>query len=249
MLGSAVVYAGLLLSLAGGLSVLRPLRFLRIETRRTGAVVLGAGIAVVLIGFVLPARERRPSGPPSRLDDFSPVFQFDEFHEARIHASPEHVWAALKAVTAEEIRLYRLLTWIRKPHLPSSKKHEGVFAPPRGKPILDVFLRSGFVLLAEEPPRELVVGTIACCGRSGVLDAREFAELRRPGFAKAAMNFSLEDEGGGWTHLTTETRVYATDTSARRIFTAYWRVIYPGSALIRRGWLRAVKERAERGSS
>jgi len=25
----------------------------------------------------------------------------------------------------------------------------------------------------------------------------------------------------------------------------YWRVIYPGSALIRRMWLRAIKKRAE----
>jgi hypothetical protein len=55
----------------------------------------------------------------------------------------------------------------------------------------------------------------------------------------------MTDEGGGWTRLTTETRVYATDASSRRRFAGYWRVIYPGSALIRRMWLRAVRERAE----
>ena len=59
------------------------------------------------------------------------------------------------------------------------------------------------------------------------------------------MNFRMEDEGGGWTRLTTETRIYATDASARRRFAAYWRLIYPGSALIRRTWLRAIRERAE----
>ncbi len=37
----------------------------------------------------------------------------------------------------------------------------------------------------------------------------------------------------------------ATDAQARRRFACYWRVIYPGSALIRRMWLRAVKKRAE----
>jgi hypothetical protein len=36
-----------------------------------------------------------------------------------------------------------------------------------------------------------------------------------------------------------------TDRAYRRVFAAYWRVIYPGSALIRRMWLRAVKRRAE----
>jgi hypothetical protein len=45
--------------------------------------------------------------------------------------------------------------------------------------------------------------------------------------------------------LTTETRIYATDTSARKKFAAYWRVIYPGSALIRVMWLRAIRGRAE----
>ncbi|HYW41393.1 MAG TPA: hypothetical protein VE959_00970 [Bryobacteraceae bacterium] len=30
-------------------------------------------------------------------------------------------------------------------------------------------------------------------------------------------------------------------------FAAYWRMIYPGSALIRRMWLRAIKRRAEGG--
>ncbi|HXT21641.1 MAG TPA: hypothetical protein VN923_12895, partial [Thermoanaerobaculia bacterium] len=55
----------------------------------------------------------------------------------------------------------------------------------------------------------------------------------------------LDDEGGGWTRVTTETRVFATDDHARRRFAAYWRTIYPGSALIRRMWLRAIRARAE----
>ncbi len=49
--------------------------------------------------------------------------------------------------------------------------------------------------------------------------------------------------------VTAETRVYATDASARRRFARYWRVIYPGSALIRRRWLRAMKRRAEAAGS
>jgi hypothetical protein len=35
------------------------------------------------------------------------------------------------------------------------------------------------------------------------------------------------------------------DTAARQRFAAYWRVIYPGSALIRRMWLRAIARRTE----
>jgi hypothetical protein len=58
----------------------------------------------------------------------------------------------------------------------------------------------------------------------------------------------VEDEGAGWSRVTTETRILATDASARRAFGIYWRVIYPGSAIIRSMWLREIKRRAERGS-
>ena len=37
----------------------------------------------------------------------------------------------------------------------------------------------------------------------------------------------------------------ASALQATRGFAAYWRVIYPGSALIRRMWQRAIKQRAE----
>jgi hypothetical protein len=56
----------------------------------------------------------------------------------------------------------------------------------------------------------------------------------------------LEDAANGETVLTTETRVYATDAATRKRFALYWRVIYPGSALIRVMWLRAIRNRAER---
>src|SRR6267154_2029114 len=64
-----------------------------------------------------------------------------------------------------------------------------------------------------------------------------------PGFASATMNFRLEDAGTTACTLTTESRVYATDASTRRRFALYWRAIYPGSALIRRMWLRAIARR------
>ena len=59
------------------------------------------------------------------------------------------------------------------------------------------------------------------------------------------MNFHVEPVGPGASRLVTQTRVAATDSLATRRFAAYWRVIYPGSALIRLMWLRAIKSRAE----
>jgi uncharacterized SAM-binding protein YcdF (DUF218 family) len=58
------------------------------------------------------------------------------------------------------------------------------------------------------------------------------------------MNFLIAPDGPDGSVVSTETRVFATSPAARRRFAAYWRVIYPGSAIIRRMWLRAIRRRA-----
>ena len=72
------------------------------------------------------------------------------------------------------------------------------------------------------------------CGETPIIrDAREFVAFEEPGYAKAAMNFLIEFADRG-TLLSTETLVMTTDSSSSRQFERYWRVIYPGSAAIRR---------------
>jgi hypothetical protein len=245
LLGVLLVDAGLAAGFLGLISLLRPLSFLGISTRRRGAVLMAAGAGLGFAGVALPAPEQRAPARTSRLDEIIPVYQFSEFHECRVQASPAKVHDAVWAVTASDIRLFRTLTWIRSPHLGRGGR-ESILNASAEKPILKVATASGFLLLADEPS-EIVVGSLVIAPRqSGVMLAgpQDFAALDAPGFAKAVMNFRIEDEGGGWARLTTETRVDATDASARRRFAAYWRLIYPGSALIRREWLRAIRERA-----
>ena len=152
-------------------------------------------------------------------------------------------------MTPDEMRLFQVLTWIRSPRLPGSRgERESILHVPPRKPILEVATSTGFMLLADEPGREVVVGTLVIVpsrSRTEIETPRDFAALEEPGYAKAVMNFRMADEGGGRTRLTTETRIYATDASSRRRFAAYWRTIFPGSALIRREWLRAIRDRAE----
>lgn len=244
LLEVALIYAGLAGLAVGLASVVRPIRFLRIHTRSAAARLMLLGAASLLVGFGLPAGETRVSEPVTRLDAILPVYQFGEFHEIDVAAPPARVFAAIKAVTASEIRLFRLLTWIRSPSLPGTKRREDILAAPAHKPILDVALAGGFLLLAEEPEREIVFGTLVCCGPPPVRDAAGLIALDRPGYAKAFMNFTVRPVGAT-SHVTTATRVFATDAAAHRRFAIYWRVIYPGSALIRRMWLQAVKRRAE----
>ena len=58
--------------------------------------------------------------------------------------------------------------------------------------------------------------------------------------------FQLPRPDGEGARLETETRVLLTDAGARRCFGAYWVVVRPFSGLIRRRWLHAAKQRAER---
>jgi hypothetical protein len=248
MLGTVVVYLGLGAALLGVISLLRPLSFLAIRSRKLALLVVAAGIVVVLLGASLPAPDQYVADPRTHLDEFVPAYQFNEFHSTRVKASREQTYRAIKAVPEEEITFYHTLVWIRRLGRPGP---ESILNPPPGQPLLDVATRTSFIVLAEEPNREIVVGTLVGAPRGwkprGKERPEDFKALRDPGFALAAMNFRLEDaeDEPGVTIVTTETRVFATDASACRRFAPYWRLIYPGSALIRRMWLRAIKNRAE----
>lgn len=250
MLGVVVVYLGLITAFLGGASLLRPLTFLAIRSRRQGALILALSLILVVIGESLPARETRIATPRTQLDQFAPVYQFSEFHSIRISAPKEQVYHALKLVTAEEIAFFRTLTWLRRFGRPGP---ESILNPPPHVPLLDVATRTSFLVLAEEPDHEIVLGTLVAAPRGWrprgkpTPDAFRalFVTTNTPGFASATMNFRIEAAGPAACTLTTETRVYATDATIRRRFALYWRAIYPGSALIRRMWLRAIARRAE----
>jgi hypothetical protein len=249
MLGVVVVYLGLVAAFLSGVSLLRPLSFLAIRTRRQSALVLALSLVIVVMGESLPAKEVRVATPRTQLDQFAPVYQFREFHSIRIAAPKEQVYRAVKLVTAEEIALFRTLTWLRRFGRPGP---ESILNPPPHVPVLDVATRTSFLVLAEEPDQEIVLGTLVAVppgwrpGGKPTPDGFKalIVTTNAPGFASATMNFRIEDAGPAACTLTTETRVYATDASTRRRFAGYWRVIYPGSALIRRMWLRAIARRA-----
>jgi hypothetical protein len=249
VLGVVIVYFGLIAGLVGAVACLKPLSWLGIGTRVQAAWLLGTGFVLVLAGWFLPATETRVATARVQLDEFMPVYQFSEFHSSRVAAPKEKVYAAIKSVTADEIGLFRTLTWIRRC---GRARPEGILNAPPHEPILEVATRTSFLLLAEEPNQEIVLGTAVIVPQGWRARGRPtpegFKTLHEPGFAVAAMNFLVEDAGRGTTLVTTETRVYATDATARRRFAAYWRTIYPGSSLLRYAWLRAIKRRAESGS-
>ncbi len=153
-----------------------------------------------------------------RLDDIVPRWQFRERHAIRIDAPPERVYAAVRAVTPREIRFFRAFTALRRL---GRRGLESILNAPPDEPILDVATRTGFEWLADDPPRELVIG------------------LHISPHVLAAMNFRIDGP-----ELATETRVHASTRGAAWKFGAYWLLIRAGSGILRRTWLRAIKRRA-----
>jgi len=244
MVGSLMLYSGFVACLVGLAIAIWPIQRLGLG-RSSGLVLAGVGILLAVIALRLPAPEQQVARPTTRLDQFVPRWQFDEFHRLRVKAPAARVYDAMKHVKANEIFLFRTLTWIRRG---GRQAPESILNAGEREPLIDVALHNGFVSLADDPPKELVVGTVVVHppGARGTLTPETFRAKLPPGYALAAMNFIVTPDGPNAALVSTETRVFATSPDARRRFAAYWRVIYPGSALIRRMWLRAIRNRALR---
>ena len=123
----------------------------------------------------------------------------------------------------------------------------------RRKSLVEQFLNSGFILLAEHENQELVLGRIAQFWKlindsvPRIDNTHEFLAFNNPSYAKAVMNFYVhrnhaDDEV---VKFSTETCIYVPDQIARKKFVRYWSVIHSFSAFNRKMLLRAVKRRLE----
>jgi hypothetical protein len=164
-------------------------------------------------------------------------------HEVNVAATAERTYRAVRTVDLAAAPVARLLYAIR--FAPSiGRRHR-----PSRSVTLDDMVRIGFVVLAERPGVEIVLGVAGRfwtpSGAKDALTAGEFTGHARPGTAKAAMSFRVDALGIERSRVVTETRVLCADAAARRSFRRYWRVVRPGSAIIRRLALAQIKREAE----
>ena len=245
-LWSIAFYTAAIVALVGAYGVIRPLRRVH-RGRRTHALVmlLIALAAMYAISRAMP--HTRASQRRDLIDDFAPGYHFREVHTIDVHAAPDRIDRAIREVSADEIALFRTFTWIRRF---GQSGPESIMNAPAQQPILDVATKTGFLLLADRPAKEIVIGAVVVAPpgakRPETFTPADYQRLTRPGFALATMNFRIEPIDAKTSTLMTETRVFATDGVSLRRFTPYWRVIFPGSAILRITWLRAIKSRAER---
>ena len=186
------------------------------------------------------------------IDELLPAYDVSEYHQIGIHAPLERVYDAVCALDLSCSRVIRWLFLLRE--LPLLREvpalwHSSHRGDGRFDLTLDGLLRSGFILLGEKPPQELLLGLVGRfwtpSGDIQRLGVSEFRTFNRPGYAKAAWNFSLSEQEDGTTRLATQTRVLCLDEASRRRLRLYWAFIRPFSGLIRREMLRSIKNRTE----
>ena len=186
------------------------------------------------------------------IDAYLPVYDVSERHSVLIKASPQCVYAVLRTADLADFPPVRLLLRLRA--LPAALRGGGsgwhkLRTQMAGSVQLRTLEKQGFAVLAEEPAAELLIGLVGVFWtlRGGLrsVDSATFRGPQLPGTARAAWNFSLEQSGDGGCRLSTETRVQCADPASLKRFRLYWFFVRPGSGLIRRFMLRAIRSEAE----
>ena len=239
---STLTYCGIVLSLCGLANLAIPFRFLGVRKRAVGALILAGGVGLAIAALLWPAPMIRVAQHRTVLDDIMPEYQFFERHSARIHARPEQVMQAVRQSTFGDMKSLVTLLKIRGAAL--GAHDTGNFL--QDKRVLDAFSESGYLSGGSE--HEIVMSGVWNARQNRRPDVRtlqEVAAYREQGAVKMAYDFNVEDAGGGWSTLSTETRVLALDDFTSRGMGRYWRLIVPGSGLLRRQWLDGIRKRAE----
>src|SRR5688572_26186993 len=123
------------------------------------------------------------------IDRYMSEFQFVERHSRMMTAAPEAIWDAILNVSAREVRLLLPFMALRTLRFRSSRAD---------RPVIETARASGFLLLAENPPHEIVLGTVGRFwqfhgGRNVELRTPEdFLRFAQPGYARAVLNFEVQ---------------------------------------------------------
>jgi hypothetical protein len=172
------------------------------------------------------------------IDEFMPRYDFSEKHETNIRASAEKVYAAVNSTNlADSWIIWGLLTL------------RGLGRSSPKTLTLPDMTKDGFAILGEKPDEEILLGLAGkfwtLSGYVQNINAENFREFDKKGYAKAAWNFALTETDKGEILLGTETRVRCLDEESLTSFRFYWRFVQPFSGLIRREMLRLIKQKAE----
>lgn len=168
------------------------------------------------------------------VEEFLPEYDFTEIHDIKIRASARRVFETLDEIDLCESPIIRWLFFLRG--LPSQKLR------------FEDLRKSRFEILGTKKNKEILLGIAGkfwtLGGNLQKVNADNFRQFDKKGFAKAVWDFSLEERGNE-TLLTTETRIKCLDEESRKSFRFYWNLIQPFSGLVRKEILKIIKRKAE----
>jgi len=203
--------------------------------------------------FAAEAVER--GGSASLLDRALPDYAETIVRQAVVHASPETTFAAIQRTNLMD-PLVRVLFSLRELPMRIAARIGSRPLPPRMRSVTFADLLgpdSGMAVVGVDPGHEMVVGSI---GRFWEKDygpqrfaPEQFTTFREPGYAKLAMDFTVEPLGASESVLRYEARTQPTDDDGRRRFQRYWRVIRPGVGVVMARALSRIRAEAERAAT
>ena len=179
------------------------------------------------------------------LDRFIPSPEVLEHHHIAIAAPAELTLAAAKEMRFMDSPLVKAIIKARELAMggaPDPRVH-----PPE---LLAQMQSIGWVVLAERPGREVVMGAATMPWHASPvfrsISPGEFEAFREPGYVKIAWSLRADPVDDSHCIFHTETRVSTTEPQARERFKRYWSFVAPGVELIRIAMLQPLKREAER---
>ena len=237
-------WIGVILAITGMVSVIKPLKFIWIYTRKMGGLILIAGIIIAMSAINWPVGIIQTKGR-QKIDSIMPTYSFNEYHEVLIKSSPDKVKTALKRMHVRDIPAVNFLMMLRG--IPADKEEKDkLSALNQNESTFQTQDFNYFVMDSIELLTVMLVKTTAKNDPPRMRTIEQFMSFQKTGYIKVALNFRIIPLENGSTLVTTETRNQGLTPEDRRTFGRYWRVIYPGSAIIRRLWLEALAKKSKR---
>ncbi len=237
-------WIGIIIIILGVISLIKPLAFLFILNRTVALYVLIGGILISSVSLLIPAKVSH-SGTGMTLDKIIPEYSSKEYHEIIADASVDDVKNALRVTGVKDIPVAKMLMIARG--IADENKDMSDKASNNCKDST-TFVTPDFNFIIADSSELLTMMVLKTKGKTPppvFSSFKEFVAFNDPGYVKVAINFHFKSLENGKTLVSTETRNLPITSRDSRIFNAYWRVIYPGSAIIRRLWLEALCKNAE----
>ena len=181
------------------------------------------------------------------LDRFLPAYDVVDRHHIHVAAPAALTLAAAADADPFDVPAVRAIFKGREMILRAAPDNR-----PRPRGLLADMRSIGWVVLAETPGHEIVVGAVTKPWEPHVtfrsIPADAYASFNEPDYVKIVWTLRADPIGDTASIFRTETRAAATDPSARAKFRRYWAFLSPGIILIRRMMVGPVKAEAERRS-